>query len=400
VLTRTIRTASLAVVAWLALGGVAGATENELAEARALLQAGKAEEAAEIYRQILEADPDIREAHIGLGRAYLALGEYALAKIAFETVLFFDDLPRDVHEQVEIYAETAPDGAEDPRFRPFFYGESGLGHYRENSTPASDLFGKVGPSTFVNLNTGGGWAKDLNETYTFNGSLDYEFRWYDDSDIRNDSDLFWNFNLSRPVDDDNLRFGVRGRVSYRGDGLYRNDFGLFADYRVHLSETQQLNFNLHLRTRRYPSELRDRTRDNVFFSPRWTIALNEGRTSLDLHFMVGRSYETHGRPDGDSDVWSTGAALDHSFTDDLSTFIWFEYESESFSEHRTDLAPANPDIPVQRNDDLYYAGAGLVWQLGSGWSLRPELLYEYEDSNLDALTYSGTEIWVDIRKRF
>jgi len=26
------------------------------------------------------------------------------------------------------------------------------------------------------------------------------------------------------VDDDNLRFGMRGRVSYRGDGRYRNDW--------------------------------------------------------------------------------------------------------------------------------------------------------------------------------
>jgi hypothetical protein len=252
----------------------------------------------------------------------------------------------------------------------------------------------------VNLDAGGGWAMDLDETYSFNGSLDYEFRWYDDSDIRNDSDLFWNLNLSRPVDDDNLRFGVRGRVSYRGDGLYRNDFGLFADYRVHLSETQQLNFNLHLRTRRYPSELRDRTRDNVFLTPRWTIAMNDGKTSLDLHAMIGRSYETHGRPDGDSDVWSIGASLDHSFNEDLDAFLWFEYETEDFTVHRTDLAPANPDVPLQRTDDLYYVGAGLVWRLGSGWSVRPELLYEYEDSNLDALTYSGTEVWVNVRKRF
>ncbi len=32
--------------------------------------------------------------------------------------------------------------------------------------------------------------------------------------------------------------------------------------------------------------------------------------------------------------------------------------------------------------------------------MRPEVLYEYEDSNLDALTYSGTEIWLNVRKSF
>ena len=70
----------------------------------------------------------------------------------------------------------------------------------------------------------------MTERHSFNGTLDYRFRWYDDSDRRNDSDLRWNFNLSRPVDDDSLRFGMRGRVSYRGDGQYRNDWGVFGSY--------------------------------------------------------------------------------------------------------------------------------------------------------------------------
>lgn len=396
-----VRKGVLAAVIWLALCGTAMAADDpRLAEAIALLQAGQAAEAEALFLQVLAADPSSKAAHVGLGKAYLAQGEYARAKIAFESVLFFDEAHLDLHELVGIYAETAPDGEEDPRFRPFYYAESGLGYYRENSTPASDLFGKVGPATFVNFDSGGGWAMDLNETYSFNGSLDYEFRWYDDDDIRNDSDLFWNFNLSRPVDDDNLRFGVRGRVSYRGDGLYRNDFGIFGDYRVHLSEDQQLNINVHLRTRRYPTELRDRTRDTATLTPRWTIAFNEGHTSVDLYATIGRSYETHERPDGNSDIWNFGGSLDHSFGESLDGFVWFEYESEAFSEHRTDLAPADPDIPLQRNDDLYYVGAGLVWGFGDGWTLRPELLYEYEDSNLDALTYSGTEVWLNVRKRF
>ncbi len=396
--------ATLLIVAAGTTGLVSTAIAETSAEAlsrgRDLLAAGQAAEARDLYRQILADDPSLREAHIGLGRAYLALGEYAYAKIAFESVMFFDDLPRDVHEQVEVYAGMAPDGEEDPRFRPFYYAQAGVGHFRENSTPASDLFGKTGPATFGNLDLGGGWAQDLNETYTFNGSLDLATRAYDRSDIRNDADLFWNFNLSRPIENDNLRFGVRGRVSYRGDSLFRNDFGLFGDYRVQLNEDQQLNVNMHVRTRRYPGELRNRTRDTASLSPRWTIAFNEGHTSLDLHAMVGRSWETKGRPDGNSDIWSAGASLDHAFSESLDAFFWAEYESESFSEHRTDLAPANPAVPLQRTDDLYYVGAGLVWSLGSGWTVRPEVLYEYEDSNLDALTYSGTELWVNVRKRF
>ncbi len=80
------------------------------------------------------------------------------------------------------------------------------------------------------MRVGGGWNRSISDRHSFNGTLDYRFRWYDDSDRRNDSDLRWNFNLSRPVDDDNLRFGLRGRKSYRGDGQYRNDWGVFGGY--------------------------------------------------------------------------------------------------------------------------------------------------------------------------
>ena len=60
-----------------------------------------------LFERSLALQPDSVEAHLGLGRAYLALGDYASAKIEFETVLRFDDLPPDLQQQAEIYAEAA-----------------------------------------------------------------------------------------------------------------------------------------------------------------------------------------------------------------------------------------------------------------------------------------------------
>jgi hypothetical protein len=119
----------------------------------------------------------------------------------------------------------------------------------------------------------------MTERHSFNGTLDYRFRSYDDSNRRNDSDLRWNLNVSRPVDDDNLRFGVRGRASYRGDGQYRNDWGVFADYRIGLGENDQLTIGGEVRERRYPSgPLRSRTRDIAELMGSWTHSLANGRS--------------------------------------------------------------------------------------------------------------------------
>ena len=61
-------------VAGLLLAGAAQAAEPDLAKAEQLLQEGQAAEAAALFEQALEADPSSVGAHLGLGRAYYALG--------------------------------------------------------------------------------------------------------------------------------------------------------------------------------------------------------------------------------------------------------------------------------------------------------------------------------------
>ena len=73
----------------------------------AALRTERAEQARTLFERSLAAQPGSVEAHLGLGRAYLALGDYGRAKIEFETVLRFDDLPADLQQQAEIYAEAA-----------------------------------------------------------------------------------------------------------------------------------------------------------------------------------------------------------------------------------------------------------------------------------------------------
>jgi tetratricopeptide (TPR) repeat protein len=78
------------------------AADADLARAEQFMQDARYEEAMKLFQRSLEASPSASAAHLGLGRAYLALGDYAAARIEFETVLRFDDLPSDLHQQVEI----------------------------------------------------------------------------------------------------------------------------------------------------------------------------------------------------------------------------------------------------------------------------------------------------------
>jgi hypothetical protein len=55
---------------------------------------------------------------------------------------------------------------------------------------------------------------------------------------------------------------------------------------------------------------------------------------------------------------------------------------------------------TSRADNLYEAGAGLVWEFAPRWTLRPEILYIHDDSNVFVHNYSSTEAWVNVRFRF
>ena len=387
--------------AGLLLAGAAQAGEPDLVKAEQLLKEGQAAEAAALFEQALEADPSSVGAHLGLGRALYALGEYARARIEFESVLKFGNLPPDMQSQTEVYDKAAADYLAGRRWQPFHYAETGIGNYRENASSSTDIFGGAGNNdTFLPIRVGGGVNANVGERHSFTGTLDYRFRSYDNSDRRNDSDLRWNFNLSRPVDDDNLRFGMRGRVSYRGDGQYRNDWGAFAEYRVGLGDNDRVIIDGEVRERRYPQgPLRSRTRDIAELTASWTHSLPNGRTSLTFGGQLTQEWATQDRPDGDASFWGVNGEVDHSFNDTLDGFFWGSYVNESYDDERPDFSTDSELLRV-RDDDLWNFGGGLVWGFARGWSLRPTFEYNWEDSSIDELAYSSTELWLTVRKSF
>lgn len=362
----------------------------------AALRTGRAQEARALFEAALAGQPGSVEAHLGLGRAYLALGDYARAKIEFETVLRFDDLPPDLETQAEIYAEAARAYAEGRRLLSSGYAMVGYGNYRVGSVgggPRND--------PFYSARVGGRLNVELDDGYALVGSLDYRFRDYDAQGRRNDSDLRWNGAVSRNVGEGNWIGGLRGRVSYRGDGIYRNDFGAYGQYRLRLDEDNQVAAGLELRQRRYPgnSRLRERTRNIVEATGSWTHALAGGKASFTLAAQAGREFNTE-RADGDANFFGLSPSLNFSITENLGGFAFVWWQNDRYNVERLG-APGDGLVGIgTRNDNLYEVGGGLTWQFLPNWSLNPEILYIRDQSNILAANYSSTEVWITLRWDF
>jgi tetratricopeptide (TPR) repeat protein len=361
----------------------------------AALRTGRAEEARTLFERALALRPESVGAHLGLGRAYLTLGEYARAKIEFETVLRFDDLPADLQSQAEIYAEAAQAYAEGRRLLATGYAMAGYGNYRIGA-----IGGGPRNDRFYSLQVGGNLNYEMDDGYALAGSLDYRLRDFDAEGRRNDSDLRWNGALSRNVGEGNWVGGVRGRVSYRGNGNYRNDFGVYGNYRLRVDPDDQVAAGLEVRQRRYPTgPLRERTRNIVEVTGSWTRALFDGKASFTLAGQAGREFNTE-RPDGDANFFGLSPSLSFSITEKLGGFVSFWWQNDRYNIERLG-APGDSLVGIgTRNDNLYEVGGGLTWQFAPGWSLNSEILYTRDQSNILAANYSSTEIWITLRKDF
>ena len=361
----------------------------------AALRTQRAEQAKMLFERSLAVQPGSIEAHLGLGRAYLALGDYARAKIEFETVLRFDDLPASLQQQAEIYAEAALAYAAGRRALTAGYAIVGYGNYRTGARGG-------GPTNdgFFAARVGGNVNYELSDRYSLDGSLDYRFRNYDNDDRRNDSDLRWNGAISRNVGEGNWVAGLRGRVSYRGDSNYRNDFGAYGNYRLRLDPDNQVAAGLEVRQRRYPTgPLRERTRNIVELTGSWTHSLLDGKASFTLAGQAGREFNTE-RADGDANFFGLSPSLNFTVTDKLGGFVFVWWQNDRYNIERLG---ADGDRLVgigTRNDNLYEVGGGLTWQFAPKWSLNPEILYIRDQSNILANNYSSTEIWITLRLDF
>ena len=371
---------------------------------RAALGTNRLAQAEGFLKRSIAANADNPAAHLALGRVYFLLGRYADARIEFETVLRFDNLPTDLLSRVEIYDEAARQALDDGRsLTSFGYVEAGAGRYRVNSTRGTDAFGGGDRRDgFFNARAGGGLNYALQNGYAIDASLDYRLRHYDNSDTRNDSDLRWSVAGSTALGDDNVAVGLRGRTSYRGDGDYRNDVSIFGDYRIQYDENNQFTVGADVRRRRYPEgDLRDRSRTTAQVMAGWVHSFLEGRGSFSVSGHAGRNYATQ-RADGDSNVYGATVALDFTVNKTLGwgTFLWWErdsYNADAFHFHPETL---DNTVTLRRKDNLYEVGAYLVWEFVPTWTLRPELLWIRDQSNSVGFNYSSTELWLNVRKTF
>nr|WP_310523466.1 tetratricopeptide repeat protein [Polymorphobacter sp.] len=346
-----------------------------------------------------DAASQTAEAHLKRGLALFESGNYARARIEFESVLRLDGQPANLYQQAEVYADAARAYLAGDRLLPTGYVVAGYGHYAENDTIAGT--GDANDN-FFSARIGGRINYAVSPSSTINASLDYRYRNYDNGNRRKDSDLRWNGNVSHMIGDNNLAVGVRGWASARGAERTRNDYGVFGEFRLLGDPDSQFRIGAEVRRRDYPSgPLRERSRNIVDVTGGWTRSLLGGKASFSLAGGIGREFATDDRPDGNSNFFTLSPSLDFTLSKALGghVFAWWQRDRYNLERINSIDGEQGAGIPL-RSDNLWEVGGGLSWAIAKGWSLNPDVLYIKDDSNILAANYSATELHLTLRKDF
>jgi tetratricopeptide (TPR) repeat protein len=384
---------------------LAGDLRYDYLLARSALESGNPSRASFIYERILAVEPNYAGVRLEMGRAYLAMGDYARAKLEFETLLRFPNLPPDLRQQVLIYAKAAEDQLAGKRTVGFGYIEYGYGYdsNTQSSTAVSPITTASGElilpggersDHYHALSLGGELVHSLSERFSAYAGGDIRLRGYRNVDDADYSTLDGRFGLGYTEGGSQTRVGVVAGRYFQDHRKTRDNLGLTGEFRTLVNPTNQLSVNLQAsRFEFLQANLQNQDYDLVQSTIGWLGVVNEGRGAIGLSVLGGVELAQEGREDGDKPYVGGRLTIQNSFSERIGAFFLAGAQRGKYKD-------VNVAFGGRRKDTLFDVAAGITWTFAPGWSLRPQLVYLKNDSNLAIFEYEKTDLSINLRKDF
>jgi tetratricopeptide (TPR) repeat protein len=387
---------------------LAGDVKYDYLLARSALETGRPSQASFIYERILAVDPNYVGVRLEMGRAYLALGDYARAKLEFETVLRFSNLPPDLREQAVIYGKAAEDrlAGKTTLFKGYIEYGYGYDSNPQSNTSVSQITAANGFTIFLDrdslkrsdhyhaLTAGGEVIHGLTERFSVYAGGDARIRGYRELDIADYQQLDGRAGFGYNDGPNSGRIGVIGGRYFLDHQKVRDNAGFTADYRRLIGTRNQISVSLLGAGYRYLAEpLKVNDYDLYQGSIGWLGVVSEGRGVVGLSLLGGFEKATEGRSDGDKPFYGGRLTLQHTLTERIGIFVLGGVQRGKYKER-------NPTFDTTRLDTLYDLVGGLTWSFARGWSLRPQVLYLKNKSNISLFEYDRTDVSLNVRFDF
>ncbi len=376
----------------------------------AALNSGNPTKATFIFERILAQNPNYVSVRLDMGRAYYEMHDYARAKIEFETVIVFQNLPPDLKSAAEQYLTAMNQMHEASKTAFTAYIEGGLGHNANINSGISQSQNPVylpsyGILYFMNqtnlktsdryLNTTAGMEVNhqASDTVSLYGGVDASARTYDKYNTSNYGSVSARGGVSLREGSWIFRTGINGANNTLHSAHSYDTTGIDGDARYQVNASNQVNVTLQgMRLRFADPLLQVQNYNQSSLTAGWMMALGNGGTAMTFS-ATGGSERAFGRDDGNKTYQGLRIGWQSTITPTTGAFM-------SLGAQRSKYDKINPTFLVNRSDKLYDLSLGVSWAFAHAWSLRPQVVYVRNDSNVLFNKYSGTDFSLNLRRSF
>ena len=375
----------------------------------AALESGKPEKSSLVFERVLAVEPRYLGVRLDLARSYYLIGDIARASQEFQAVLA-QQPPPDLKANAERYLQAIEQAKAPKRFSLSAYVELGGGYdtnvnsstsdnpivlpgannlpffLDDNSLEQEDSYGTLGAGAEAGYVINSNWSVYLGG--------DARYRGYEDIDTANYGTLDSRAGVALNLGKHLFRIGASGGRFFLDQKAYRDSYGANGEWRYQASDRDQLSLTGQYSQYRHLSEILEiNDFDQGLASIGWLHVLASGRTLFSVNIHGGHEDDVGGRPDGSANLGGARLFVQTALTEKVGTFV-------TSGVQRTKYDNVNDTFALARADWLYDVTFGVNWQLTDKWSVRPQVSYTKNESNIPLYGFKRGDVALNLRRDF
>ncbi len=383
----------------------------------AALDSGKPDKATLAFERVLAADPNFAGARIDMGRAYFQLGDFTRARLEFETVLTQNPPPA-ARATIDNYLAAIEKQESARKTKATGYIEATVGHdsnvnfatgQNQIVVPGVNAFLGLPPNTIFTLDNTK--ASDSYLGYAFGSEVSHQVNptlgLYAGIDLRNRSNNTQDQFDSTSVDaragavlgegTNVVRLGVLGGRYILDGNTNRDTSGVNAEWRHLLDPANQLSvFGQYARYRFEPT-ISVNDFDQSTYGASWLHVVNDGKGVVMASLFAGDERASL-RADGGKRF--NGLRLGGQMQLNARSELFVGLGAQFSKYELANAAFSTPTAALTRDDKQYDANLGINWHYDKLWTLRPQISYLRNNSNIAIYQFDRTDVSVTIRRDF
>ena len=382
----------------------------------AALDSGKPDKATLALERVLMVNPNSVAARLDMARAYYQLGDLLRAKTEFATVLK-QNLSEAARVNIEKYLDEIAAQETGKLTRVTGYVEGAVGHDSNvnNSTSQSQIF--VGTTPYIldptNVQTsdnyygvaaGGEVTHSLNTKWGLYLGADLRQRGYHKQKDFDALSLDARAGVTYGAKANHFRFGLLGGQYNLGNSHNSDTAGLNAEWRHVFSPSNQVKvFGQYAQYRYIDPVMQPNDFDQQVIGGGWMHVFADGKSTLfgslyhgaekDVSMIITQATPNGGRADGAKRFSGLRVGGQTAVSDKTTLFT-------NAGVQAGDYRKTNTYFLRQRSDRLYDLTVGAIRQLDKLWTLRPQLNYSKNDSNIVIYGFNRMDVSLNVRRDF